>query len=218
MSDIAAGRISLADSRASPRAADFPMETCSGRAPLAKAILSTNARGSVQRVFRARRQLSRSAPANGCQMMSQLKELIPGAEHWPQFARNRSEQFEARFVMVEVVPSPSLFFQGMAGSRMAIARRTGEGRALFDSSEAKAKAIVALRFVDNRGAPTDVYPMNPNGSPGGITASPPMTAFHHSDASPGGASSARCSSPGIQRAGRRQPLDAHVPQRAQVVG
>jgi phosphoribosylformylglycinamidine synthase len=102
-------------------------------------------------------------------MMSQLKELIPGAEHWPQFARNRSEQFEARFVMVEVATSPSLFFPGMTGSRIAIATAHGEGRALFDSTEAKSKAIVALRFVDNRGAPTEVYPMNPNGSPGGTT-------------------------------------------------
>jgi phosphoribosylformylglycinamidine synthase len=101
--------------------------------------------------------------------MSQLKELIPGAEHWPRFVKNRSEQFEARFVMVEVMPSPSLFFSGMEGSRMAIATAHGEGRAVFDSTEAGSKAIAALRFVDNRGAPTEIYPLNPNGSPGGIT-------------------------------------------------
>jgi phosphoribosylformylglycinamidine synthase len=100
-------------------------------------------------------------------MMSQLSELIPGAEHWPRFVKNRSEQFEGRFVMVEVMQSPSLFFSGMAGSRMAIATAHGEGRAVFDSTQAK--AIVALRFVDNRGAPTEIYPLNPNGSPGGIT-------------------------------------------------
>jgi len=101
-------------------------------------------------------------------MMSQLRELIPGAEHWPRFVRN-VPSIEARFVMVEVVPSPSLF-AGMAGSRMAIATAHGEGRAVFDSGEAK--AIAALRFVDNRGAPTEIYPLNPNGSPGGITGSP----------------------------------------------
>jgi len=101
--------------------------------------------------------------------MSQLKELVPGAEHWPRFVKNRSEQFEARLVMVEVTPSPSLFFSGMAGSRMAIATAHGEGRAVFDSGRGQESAIVALRFVDNRGAPTEVYPLNPNGSPGGIT-------------------------------------------------
>ena len=102
-------------------------------------------------------------------MMSKLSGLIPGAEHWPRFVTNRSEQFEARFVMVEVTPGPSLFFSGMAGSRMAIATAHGEGRALFDSKDAIAGAIVALRFVDNRGAPTEIYPLNPNGSPQGIT-------------------------------------------------
>jgi phosphoribosylformylglycinamidine synthase len=102
-------------------------------------------------------------------MMSHLRELIPGAENWPRFVKNRSEQFEAPFVMVEILRSPPLFFSGMAGSRMAVPTAHGEGRALFDSAQAKAQAIVALRFVDHRGAPTEVYPMNPNGSPGGIT-------------------------------------------------
>jgi phosphoribosylformylglycinamidine synthase len=102
-------------------------------------------------------------------MMSNLRELIPGASDWPRFVKNRSEQFEARLVMVEVLPSPSLFFAGMAGSRMPVPTAHGEGRALFDSEEARARAIAALRFVDNRGAPTAIYPMNPNGSPGGVT-------------------------------------------------
>jgi phosphoribosylformylglycinamidine synthase len=102
-------------------------------------------------------------------MMSNLRELIPGAKGWPRFVRNRSEQFEARFVMAEVTQSPSLFFSGMTGSRMAIATAHGEGRACFDTKEAEAQAIVALRFVDNRGEPTEIYPSNPNGSPRGIT-------------------------------------------------
>jgi phosphoribosylformylglycinamidine synthase len=104
-------------------------------------------------------------------MMSKMRNHIPGAEHWPHFVRNRSEQFEARFVMVEVVVSPSLFFAGMAGSRMPVANAHGEGYAEF-SSQADldaARRLVALRYVDNRGKPTTLYPLNPNGSPEGIT-------------------------------------------------
>ena len=101
--------------------------------------------------------------------MSNLHEVIPGAGHWPHFVRNRSEQFEARFVTVEITESPSLFFAGMAGSRLPVATAHGEGRAVFDDVEAQAKAIVAMRFVDNRGKPAAAYPLNPNGSPGGIT-------------------------------------------------
>jgi phosphoribosylformylglycinamidine synthase len=104
-------------------------------------------------------------------MMSNLRSLIPGAEHWPHFVRNRSEQFEARLAMVEVTRSPSLFFQGMEGSRMPIAVSHGEGLAEFrDAAQLDAvKPLVALRFVDNRGWPTALYPFNPNGSPEGIT-------------------------------------------------
>src|SRR6185312_5375333 len=106
---------------------------------------------------------------NGCQMMSNLHELIPGAEHWPHFVRNRSEQFEARVAMVEVPRSPSLFFAGMAGSRMPIAVAHGEGFAEFrdDSHLAAARGTIALRFVDNHGQVTERYPLNPNGSPEG---------------------------------------------------
>ncbi len=101
-------------------------------------------------------------------MMAALKELIPGAAHWPEFVRNRSEQFEARLVMVEVTASPSLLFQGMAGSRIPIVTAHGEGRAEF-SGYSIDEAIVALRYVDNRGAVTERYPLNPSGSPQGIT-------------------------------------------------
>jgi phosphoribosylformylglycinamidine synthase len=106
---------------------------------------------------------------NGCQMMAALKELIPGAAHWPAFLRNRSEQFEGRFALVEVVDSASILFRGMAGSRVPIAVAHGEGRAAFAAAEDAGKALVTLLFVDNRGAPTELYPYNPNGSPGGIT-------------------------------------------------
>ena len=107
---------------------------------------------------------------NGCQMMAALAVIIPGAAAWPRFTRNRSEQFEARLSMVEVLDSPSLFFAGMAGSRMPIAVAHGEGYADF-SQRGDAQAVHrALRFVDNHGAPTETYPFNPNGSAGGLTA------------------------------------------------
>jgi phosphoribosylformylglycinamidine synthase len=106
---------------------------------------------------------------NGCQMLAQLKGLIPGAEHWPRFLRNRSEQFEARLSLVEVLESPSLFFRGMAGSRIPIVVSHGEGRAEFDAPEHQSQAKIALRFIDGNGQPTLQYPTNPNGSPDGIT-------------------------------------------------
>ncbi len=101
---------------------------------------------------------------NGCQMMSQLRDIIPGATHWPRFLRNRSEQFEARFGMLEVVESPSLFFQGMAGSRIPVAIAHGEGRASFTSPSDATQARVSLRYVDGAGTAATVYPANPNGS------------------------------------------------------
>ncbi len=107
---------------------------------------------------------------NGCQMMAALSPLIPGAHEWPQFTRNKSEQFEARLSLVEVLDSPSIFFNGMAGSRLPIAVAHGEGFADF-SQRGDAKAVKrAMRFVDNGGRPTEAYPANPNGSPDGLTA------------------------------------------------
>ena len=107
---------------------------------------------------------------NGCQMLSHLKELIPGAENWPRFLRNSSEQFEARLSLVEIIESPSLFLAGMAGSRLPIATSHGEGRAVFDNDEARfiASHTIALRYVDNYGQVADTYPANPNGSVDGI--------------------------------------------------
>ncbi len=110
---------------------------------------------------------------NGCQMFSQLRDLIPGAAHWPWFRRNLSEQFEARLSMVEILSSPSIFLQGMQGSRIPIAVAHGEGRAVFTDNTAGAvmnSGLVAMRYVDNHGHATEHYPENPNGSPLGITA------------------------------------------------
>ncbi len=108
---------------------------------------------------------------NGCQTFSQLKELIPGAENWPVFTRNLSEQFEARVVMVEVQPSPSVLLQGMAGSKIPVSVAHGEGYADFSGSvqEIAESGVVALQYVDNRGDVTEAFPANPNGSPLGIT-------------------------------------------------
>jgi phosphoribosylformylglycinamidine synthase len=106
---------------------------------------------------------------NGCQMMAALAAMIPGADAWPRFTRNRSEQFEARLSLVEVLPSASIFFAGLAGSRLPVAVAHGEGYADFSQRGDAAKVHAALRFVDHQGAPTEAYPANPNGSPGGLT-------------------------------------------------
>jgi phosphoribosylformylglycinamidine synthase len=107
---------------------------------------------------------------NGCQMLAALATLIPGAACWPRFVRNRSEQFEGRLSLVEIGESRSLFFAGMAGSRLPIAVAHGEGRAEFRTAadEQQAAALTVMRFVDNRGAVATCYPANPNGSPQGI--------------------------------------------------
>jgi phosphoribosylformylglycinamidine synthase len=107
-------------------------------------------------------------------MVSNLKEIIPGAEHWPHFVRNRSEQFEARLALVRVEQSPSVLLAGMAGSLLPIAVAHGEGRAEFaaagDHAALDGGGLIAARFVDHHGAATEHYPENPNGSPQGITA------------------------------------------------
>ncbi len=106
---------------------------------------------------------------NGCQMLAALKAIVPGADAWPRFVRNRSEQYEARLTLVEVLESPSLFFRGMEGSRLPVVVAHGEGRAVFARDD-RDTALVALRYVTNRGEPATRYPANPNGSPGGATS------------------------------------------------
>ncbi|HWP18909.1 MAG TPA: phosphoribosylformylglycinamidine synthase [Burkholderiaceae bacterium] len=107
---------------------------------------------------------------NGCQMMAALSPMIPGAQDWPKFTRNKSEQFEARLSMVEVLDSPSIFFAGMAGSRLPIAVAHGEGYADFSQRGNAERVLAAMRYVDHQGLATETYPYNPNGSPGGLTA------------------------------------------------
>ena len=115
-------------------------------------------------------QIEMAAACNGCQMMAALKAIIPGACAWPRFVKNASEQYEARLVTVEILPSPSLFFSGMHGSRIPAVVAHGEGRAVFEAGTHQRDVLVAGRFVDNRGRPAATYPLNPNGSPDGVTA------------------------------------------------
>ena len=135
----------------------------------AKTILYNPALAEMFVTFFARSDSFALGVCNGCQMMSHLRSIIPGARDWPRFERNVSEQFEGRLVQVEVSDSPSLFFADMAGSRIPIANAHGEGRAVFDSREEPDRARVVMRYVDSQGRPTESYPYNPNGSVGGIT-------------------------------------------------
>jgi phosphoribosylformylglycinamidine synthase len=172
MSDIIAGRVSLGDFKGFAACGGFSYGDVLGAGEgWAKSILfNARARDEFEAFFRRDDSFALGV-CNGCQMMSNLHELIPGAQAWPHFVRNRSEQFEARFVMLEVQRSASLFFEGMEGSRMPVAVAHGEGYAEFAGANAlaSAQALVALRFVDNRGNATERYPYNPNGSPQGIT-------------------------------------------------
>jgi phosphoribosylformylglycinamidine synthase len=171
MSDVLGGRTALAGFKGIVAPGGFSYGDVLGAGEgWAKSILfNPRARDEFAAFFRRADSFALGV-CNGCQMMAALAPLIPGAEDWPRFVRNRSEQFEARFVSVEIVASPSLFFAGMAGSRIPVAVAHGEGRAAFASEAARGRAIVAARFVDHRGQATETYPLNPNGSPGGVTA------------------------------------------------
>ena len=172
MTDIIAGRGALTGYHGIVAGGGFSYGDVLGAGEgWAKSILF-NARARDQfAAFFARGDTFALGVCNGCQMMSNLHELIPGSEHWPHFVRNKSEQFEARLVLLEVQRSPSLFLAGMEGSRIPVALAHGEGYAEFrDAGElAAAEPLACLRFVDHRGAVTERYPYNPNGSPRGIT-------------------------------------------------
>jgi phosphoribosylformylglycinamidine synthase len=170
MSDILSGRVSLADFTGLAACGGFSYGDVLGAGGgWAKSILFNPRARDQFAAFFQRSDSFALGVCNGCQMMSQLHELIPGAEAWPRFERNLSEQFEARFAMVEVVDSPSLFFTGMAGSRLPVPVSHGEGRVEFRDPADAGRARLALRYVDHRGQPTETYPLNPNGSPGGAT-------------------------------------------------
>jgi phosphoribosylformylglycinamidine synthase len=172
MSDIIEGRVSLGDYRGFAACGGFSYGDVlgAGKGWAGSILFNLRARGEFEDFFR-REDTFALGVCNGCQMMSHLREIIPGATLWPDFVQNKSAQFEARFVMVEIQPSPSIFFEGMAGSRLPVVVSHGEGYAQFPDESRRTAILpqVSLLFVDNRGRPTEVYPLNPSGSPQGIT-------------------------------------------------
>ncbi len=171
MSDLIAGRVSLQDFKGLIAVGGFSYGDVLGAGEgWAKTILFNAALKEQFAAFFGRDDTFGMGVCNGCQMMSNLKGIIPGAEAWPKFTRNKSEQFEARFGMVEVLDSPSIFFQDLAGTHAPLAIAHGEGFADFSQTGDLSKVVQTLRYVDNRGAATEAYPFNPNGSPGGLTA------------------------------------------------
>ncbi len=171
MSDLQAGRARLDQFQGFVACGGFSYgDTLGAGEGWARSILFNPKLAEMFAAFFQRRDSFALGVCNGCQMMAALGAIIPGAGDWPKFTRNRSEQFEARLSMVEVLESPSIFFSGMAGSRLPIAVAHGEGYADFSQRGDSATVHRAMRFVDNHGAPTEAYPANPNGSPGGLTA------------------------------------------------
>ena len=174
MSDLLSGRVSLEGFNSMVACGGFSYGDVLGAGEgWAKSILFNDRVRDQFAAFFNRQDTLALGVCNGCQMLSNLHELIPGSEGWPRFVRNQSEQFEARLVMAEVPASPSAFMEGMAGSRMPIAVAHGEGRVEFpagtSADQLSDSELIALRYVDNRGEVTTRYPWNPNGSEAGIT-------------------------------------------------
>ena len=175
MTDLQTGRANLADLQGVVACGGFSYgDTLGAGIGWARSITFNPLLADQFSAFFARPDTFGLGVCNGCQMFAELANIIPGADAWPRFTTNRSERFEARLSQVEVLDSPSLFFKGMAGSRLPIAVAHGEGYANFDVARGgrgnPAQAIAAMRFTDHHGQPADAYPANPNGSAGGLTA------------------------------------------------
>ena len=170
MSDIIDGRVQLDGFQGLAACGGFSFGDVlgAGRGWANSILYNTRARDQFEAFF-GREDSFALGVCNGCQMMSALKILIPGADHWPRFERNRSEQFEARLLQVEVLDSPSLFMRDMAGSRLPLVVAHGEGRAVFDSTQQQNDAAACLRYLGPDGTPASTYPYNPNGSVDGLT-------------------------------------------------
>jgi len=170
MSDIIEGRVQLEDFRGLVACGGFSYGDVlgAGRGWASSILYNARARDEFEAFFNRDDSFALGV-CNGCQMMSALKVLIPGTEHWPRFERNRSEQFEARLLQVEVLDSPSLFMRDMAGSKLPLVMAHGEGRAVFDTPEQQKQAAACLRYLAPNGSPAASYPANPNGSPQGLT-------------------------------------------------
>lgn len=171
MTDLQSGRAHLSDYKGVVACGGFSYgDTLGAGIGWARSITFNPALSEQFQDFFARSDTFGLGVCNGCQMFAELADIIPGAQAWPRFTHNRSGRFEARLSLVEVLESPSLFLQGMAGSRLPIAVAHGEGYANF-GARGDARAVMgAMRFVDHEGAPTERYPYNPNGSAGGLTA------------------------------------------------
>jgi phosphoribosylformylglycinamidine synthase len=171
MTDLQSGRVRLADFRGIVACGGFSYgDTLGAGIGWARSITFNPALAEQFQAFFARPDTFGLGVCNGCQMFAELADIIPGADAWPRFTTNQSERFEARLSLVEVLESPSLFFQGMAGSRLPIAVAHGEGYANFTQRGDADRVLGAMRFVDHHGQATEAYPFNPNGSPGGLTA------------------------------------------------
>ncbi len=171
MSDLQSGRARLDQFQGLVACGGFSYgDTLGAGEGWARSILFNPALAEAFAAFFNRRDSFALGVCNGCQMMAALSAIIPGAQDWPRFTRNASQQFEARLSLVEVLDSPSLFFTGMAGSRIPIAVAHGEGRADFSQRGDATRVQRAMRFVDHHGSATEAYPANPNGSPEGLTA------------------------------------------------
>jgi len=175
MTDILSGRVSLQDFRGLAACGGFSYGDVLGAGEgWAKSILFNERARAEFAAFFAREDTFALGVCNGCQMMSNLHSIIPGSDHWPRFVQNQSERYEGRYVSLRIEPSPSILFAGMAGSVIPIAVAHGEGYAEFADSAAMQRChtsgLVAARFVDNHHHVTEQYPLNPNGSPQGMTA------------------------------------------------
>ena len=175
MSDVLGGKVDLNDFSGLVACGGFSYGDVLGAGEgWAKSILFNDKARAMFKAFFHREDTFSLGVCNGCQMLSNLKEIIPGTDAWPRFVQNKSERFEARFSLVQIQSSPSVLFDGMAGSQMPVAVSHGEGRTEFSSKQAIAQAndsgTVAMRFVDNYGQVSETYPANPNGSSDGITA------------------------------------------------
>ncbi|MFL6679472.1 MAG: phosphoribosylformylglycinamidine synthase, partial [Burkholderiaceae bacterium] len=171
MSDLQSGRVTLDQFKGFVACGGFSYgDTLGAGEGWARSVMFNAVLAQQFEAFFGRSDTFALGVCNGCQMLAALSPIIPGAQDWPKFTRNRSEQFEARLSLVEVLESPSIFFRGMAGSRMPIAVAHGEGFADFSQRGDAARVHAAMRYVDHHGQPTETYPLNPNGSPGGLTA------------------------------------------------
>ena len=171
MSDLHSGRVTLEQFKGFVACGGFSYgDTLGAGEGWARSVMFNPVLAEQFEAFFGKSDTFALGVCNGCQMLAALSPIIPGAQDWPKFTRNRSEQFEARVSLVEVLQSPSIFFQDMAGSRLPIAVAHGEGYADFSQRGDAAKVHAAMRFLDHHGKPTETYPLNPNGSPGGLTA------------------------------------------------